>query len=41
MNYNWDWGILFRDPDVVLMIVVLGLTIRISILGWSIAFSLC
>ena len=40
MNYNWDWGILFRDPYLGWMISALGWTILISILAWIIAFSL-
>ena len=40
MNYNWDWGILFRDPYLGWMIGALGWTILISILAWIIAFSL-
>lgn len=32
MNYNWDWGILFREP-------YFGWTIVISLLAWTIAFS--
>jgi len=40
MNYNWDWGILFRDPYLDWMIGALGWTILISILAWIIAFSL-
>ena len=40
MNYNWDWGILFRDPYLGWMIGALGWTIVISILAWIIAFSL-
>ena len=40
MNYNWDWGILFRDPYLGWIIQGLGWTLAISLLAWIIAFSL-
>ncbi|MGB3178389.1 MAG: amino acid ABC transporter permease [Albidovulum sp.] len=40
MNYNWDWGILFRDPYLGWIVQGLGWTILISLLAWIIAFSL-
>ncbi len=40
MNYNWDWGILFRDPYMGWIISGLGWTLVISLLAWVIAFSL-
>lgn len=39
MNYNWDWGILFREPYFGWILEGLGWTILISILAWIIAFS--
>ena len=40
MNYNWDWGILFRDPYIGWIIAGLGWTITLSLCAWIIAFSL-
>ncbi|SLN63789.1 putative amino-acid permease protein YxeN [Roseovarius litorisediminis] len=40
MNYNWDWGVLFRDPYLGWIISGLGWTLVISLLAWVIAFSL-
>lgn len=40
MNYNWDWGILFRDPYLGWIIEGLGWTLAISLMAWVIAFSL-
>ena len=40
MNYNWDWGILLRDPYLGWIFQGLGWTIVISLLAWIIAFSL-
>lgn len=39
MNYNWDWGILFREPYFGWILTGLGWTIVISLLAWTIAFS--
>lgn len=40
MNYNWDWGILLRDPYMGWLISGLGWTITLSLCAWVIAFSL-
>ncbi len=40
MNYNWDWGILLRDPYLDWIIAGLGYTFLISLAAWVIAFSL-
>jgi glutamate/aspartate transport system permease protein len=40
MNYNWDWGILFREPYLGWIISGLGWTLWISLLAWVIAFGL-
>ncbi|AXI55108.1 Glutamate/aspartate import permease protein GltJ (plasmid) [Pseudoseohaeicola sp. NH-UV-7] len=40
MNYNWDWGILFREPYLGWIISGLGWTLWISLFAWIIAFSL-
>lgn len=40
MNYNWDWGVLFRDPYFGWLLSGLELTLYLSILAWIIAFSL-
>ena len=40
MNYNWDWGILFRDPYLGWLIDGLAWTIGLSLCAWVIAFSL-
>lgn len=40
MNYNWDWGILFRDPYLGWLIDGLSWTLMLSLLAWVIAFSL-
>jgi len=40
MNYNWDWGILFRDPYAGWILAGLGWTLALSLLAWTIAFSL-
>ena len=40
MNYNWDWGILFREPYLNWLISGLGWTIFLSICAWVIAFTL-
>ncbi len=40
MNYNWDWGILFRDPYLGWLVDGLFWTISLSLCAWVIAFSL-
>lgn len=40
MNYNWDWGILFREPYLGWLGEGLLWTISLSICAWIIAFSL-
>ena len=40
MNYNWDWGILFREPYLDWLISGLGWTISLSLAAWVIAFFL-
>jgi len=40
MNYNWDWGILFRDPYLGWLADGLLWTISLSLCAWVIAFSL-
>ena len=40
MNYNWDWGILFREPYLGWLISGLGWTIMLSLCAWVIAFLL-
>lgn len=40
MNYNWDWGILFRDPYLDWLLAGLGWTVSLSLSAWIIAFSL-
>jgi glutamate/aspartate transport system permease protein len=40
MNYNWDWGILFREPYLNWLLDGLGWTVSLSLMAWIIAFSL-
>jgi glutamate/aspartate transport system permease protein len=40
MNYNWDWGILFREPYLGWLLDGLLWTITLSLCAWVIAFSL-
>ena len=40
MNYNWDWGILFREPYLEWLIDGLGWTVSLSLIAWVIAFCL-
>lgn len=40
MNYNWDWGILFREPYLGWLIGGLGWTLFLSMAAWIIAFVL-
>ena len=40
MNYNWDWGVLFREPYFGWLVSGFGWTIAVSLTAWVIAFSL-
>lgn len=40
MNYNWDWGILFRDPYAGWIVSGFLTTCRLAIYAWAIAFTL-
>lgn len=39
MTYNWDWGILVREPFLGWLIGGTGLTLAIAGLGWAIALT--
>ncbi len=40
MNYNWDWGVLLREPYLEWLISGFGWTIAVSLAAWILAFSL-
>ena len=40
MNYNWDWGVLIREPYLGWLISGFGWTIAVSLVAWVLAFSL-
>ena len=40
MNYNWDWGVLVREPYLDWLISGFGWTITVSLAAWVLAFSL-
>lgn len=40
MNYNWDWGVLFREPYFDWLVSGFGWTVSVSICAWILAFSL-
>jgi len=40
MNYNWDWGVLFREPYFEWLVSGFIWTISVSIAAWILAFSL-
>jgi len=40
MNYNWDWGVLFREPYFEWLVSGFLWTISVSIAAWILAFSL-
>jgi glutamate/aspartate transport system permease protein len=40
MNYNWDWGVLFREPYGGWLISGFGWTIAVSLVAWTLAFTL-
>jgi glutamate/aspartate transport system permease protein len=39
MRYQWDWGVLFREPYFGWLLSGLGWTLTIALLGWTIAFT--
>jgi len=40
MSYNWDWGVLSREPYIDWLISGFGWTITVSLAAWVLAFSL-
>ncbi|MCG6891761.1 MAG: amino acid ABC transporter permease [Gammaproteobacteria bacterium] len=40
MNYNWDWGVLFREPYLDWLISGFLWTISVSLAAWILAFTL-
>ncbi len=40
MNYNWDWGVLFREPYFEWLASGFMWTISVSITAWVLAFTL-
>jgi len=40
MQYNWDWGVIFREPYLEWMLSGIGWTMSVSIAAWILAFSL-
>lgn len=40
MNYNWDWGVLFREPYGGWLLSGIGWTIAVALTAWVLAFSL-
>jgi glutamate/aspartate transport system permease protein len=40
MNYNWDWGVLFREPYFDWLVSGFGWTVAVSICAWILAFTL-
>lgn len=38
MQYNWDWGILFRDPYIWWLVDGLKWTLMIAMCAWVLAF---
>lgn len=40
MNYNWDWGVLFREPYLGWIVDGIGWTIAVALAAWVIAFFL-
>ena len=40
MNYNWDWGVLFREPYFEWLVSGFGWTVTVSICAWILAFTL-
>jgi glutamate/aspartate transport system permease protein len=40
MDYNWDWGVLLRDPYIDWLVSGFGWTVGVSLTAWVLAFSL-
>ncbi len=40
MSYNWDWGVLFREPYFEWLVSGFLWTISVSLMAWVLAFSL-
>ena len=40
MQYNWDWGVIFREPYLEWILSGIGWTMSVSIVAWILAFSL-
>ncbi len=40
MQYNWDWGVIIREPYLEWIISGFGWTVSVSIAAWLLAFSL-
>ena len=40
MQYNWDWGVIFREPYLEWILSGIGWTMSVSIAAWILAFSL-
>ncbi len=40
MNYNWDWGVLIREPYLEWLVSGFEWTIAVSLTAWVLAFSL-
>jgi len=40
MNYQWNWGLLLREPYAGWLLTGLGWTVALSITGWLIALPL-
>ena len=40
MNYNWDWGVLFREPYFDWLVSGFMWTISVSMAAWVLAFSI-
>jgi len=40
MNYNWDWGVLLREPYFDWLVSGFGWTVSVSICAWILAFTL-
>jgi glutamate/aspartate transport system permease protein len=40
MNYQWNWGLLLKEPYAGWLLIGLGWTVALSIAGWLIALPL-
>ncbi len=40
MNYQWNWGLLLKEPYAGWLLTGLGWTVALSIAGWLIALPL-